>query len=94
MKISQSLRAKIKQQVILELKKEEKKSAVLITSYAFTDKEVNDIIEILPFLRGCEIEKREDKSIIAGFIVSWGSKILDVSLAGRLDTVTAQVSSI
>lgn len=94
MKIDRALRTKIKQHVLEELKKEEKKRAVLITPYVLTDTEVNDIVDTLPFLQGREIEKREDKTLIAGFIITWGSKILDASLAGRLNAVTAQANLI
>lgn len=92
MRIDAALRKKIKRHVLEELKKEEKKSAVLITPYVLTDKETNDIVANLPFLNGREIERREDKALIAGFVVTWGSKILDASLAGRLDKVTTQVN--
>lgn len=92
MRIDATLRKKIKRHVLEELKKEEKKSAVLITPYVLTDKETNDIVANLPFLHGREIERREDKALIAGFVVTWGSKILDASLAGRLDKVATQVN--
>lgn len=85
MKIDSMLRKKIKQRVIQEIKKEAEKKAFLITPYTLDNQEYAKILHAFPFLARYEVQQVQDKSIIAGFVLKWGSKILDASFAGRLD---------
>lgn len=86
MKIDLTVRKKIKQRVLQEIRKEDEKKAFLITPYILNNQEYEKILHTFPFLAQYEVQQVQDKHLIAGFVVKWGSKILDASLATRLDT--------
>lgn len=90
MKISQALKNRLKQAVIREIKKEEEEKAVIVVPYQLREDERDAIVQTLPFLQGRKIDIVQDKRIIAGFIIQWGSKIIDASVKNRIDTLTSQ----
>lgn len=94
MKINPAIREKIKKKVIGEIKRLEKKKALLITPYILDTEEYAKFIDALPFLQEKEVEKIQDKTIIAGFIVKWDSKILDASFATRVNTLATHIRAL
>lgn len=87
MKIDAVLRKKIKTAVLTQLKKEEEEKAFLISPYEIKENELKPFYEVFPFLREKHLETRRDESLLAGFILKWGSKIIDASLAGRINNL-------
>lgn len=90
MKINQSVRKKIRDIVIREVKKEEIGKATLTTPYELTTEDLGLFYNVFPFLQTKQLEKICDKKLIAGFILKWDSKILDLSLVGRIDRLLRQ----
>lgn len=84
MKIDKEIKKELK--VYLEEKlKENKKKAVIFSSYKLSDEEIKIIVEKLPFLTQYTIINLVDSSIFAGIIVEFESKIIDLSLRGQLN---------
>lgn len=83
-----------KQEIKLFLKKklEDEKNKVFVYSpYSLSKEEINQIFEIIPFLKVRPVENIIDRQILAGIKVQYGSKILDLSLNARLKNLASRL---
>lgn len=77
----------IKKDLAARLKEDlasKKKQVVLISAYKLDKKEVDSVMAKIPDLRKADVKYEVDPSIIAGFVIKVGSKVLDLSLSGQL----------
>ena len=66
---------------------EQRDVAYLITPYKFSEKELSLIKEKLPFLKTKRIKNIIDNSLIAGFKIKIGSKVIDYSVKYQLNSL-------
>lgn len=60
--------------------KETKDKALIISAYKMSKDELENIKNSFNFLKGYRLSNRVDTQIIGGFIIKFGSKIIDLSL--------------
>ncbi len=83
MKIDPQLRQELKD--YLQKKLEHEKSRVqIVSAYTLTEHEMNMIHSHFPFLKGADTENVVDKSIVAGVVIKFGTKMIDLSLKTKL----------
>lgn len=83
-----------KQEIKLFLKKklEDEKNKVFVYSpYSLSKEEINQVFEIIPFLKVRPVENIIDRQILAGIKVQYGSKILDLSLNAWLKNLASRL---
>lgn len=56
----------------------------VISAYELTDSEKKSLIEKLPMLKDAKITYLKDPSVLAGVIIKFGSKMIDLSLQNEL----------
>ncbi|MFZ6034909.1 MAG: F0F1 ATP synthase subunit delta [Patescibacteria group bacterium] len=78
-KIKKDLEARLKEDLA-----NKKKQVVLISAYKLDKKELAEVTAKVPVLKKADVRLEVDPSIIAGYIVKVGSKVLDLSLSGQL----------
>lgn len=59
-------------------------TAVVYTPYKLSQNEINSVKKELPFFSKYRIINLVDKDIISGFIIKFGTKIIDVSMRNQL----------
>ncbi len=62
----------------------EKNTVIIITAYKLSDSEIGEIQSNIQVIKGYKTINIVDKSIIAGIIIKFGTKIIDLSLQGQL----------
>lgn len=64
-----------------------KKRITVISSYKLNETDINELYEVFPQLRQAQVDYLVDEDLIAGFIIKIGSKVIDLSLKGRLQNL-------
>ncbi|OGK17375.1 hypothetical protein A2774_04225 [Candidatus Roizmanbacteria bacterium RIFCSPHIGHO2_01_FULL_39_12c] len=62
----------------------EEKNATLISAYKLSEEEINKIKKSFPEIKNYKLSNIIQTEIISGFMLKFGSYIMDFSLAGRL----------
>lgn len=73
---------------------ENKKRALIISSYKMEKSELKDVIEAIPALRLYEITNMVDPKILGGFIIKFDSKIIDFSILSQLNKFKKEIYEI
>jgi ATP synthase F1 delta subunit len=82
MKIDQTIKEDLKE-YFKDRMKQVKEKVIITSAYELSNEEEKTIISSLG-LTGGKIEYKVDRTLLAGVIVTYGSKIIDVSLKGQL----------
>lgn len=86
MKIDPQLQSIVRKHFEEEL--EEKYGRVTITtSYKLDLNEIESITTLFPFFKEKKIDNVVDKNILGGFIIRFGSKLIDISIKSLLQSV-------
>lgn len=86
MKIDPQLQSIVKKHFEEEL--EEKYGRVTITtSYKLDLNEIESITNLFPIFKEKKIDNVIDRSLLGGFIIQFGSKLIDVSIKSLLQSV-------
>lgn len=64
---------------------QKKKQVVLVSAYKLDKKELDAVVAKVPDLKKAQVMLEVDPSIIAGYVIRVGSKVLDLSLKGQLN---------
>lgn len=81
---------KIDATVVQELRKAYKNiresggAVEVISAIELSDSEKKELIEKLPMLKGSDVTYTKDPAILAGVIIKFGSKMIDLSLQNEL----------
>lgn len=78
----------IKKDLAARLKEDlanKRKQVVLVSAYKLDSKELSAIMAKVPDLKKAQVKQEVDPSIIAGYVIRVGSKVLDLSLKGQLN---------
>lgn len=68
--------------------------ALIITAYELEAKQKSRLIKALPYLKNIEIDYLQDKSLIGGFILKYGSTVFDASIKGVVDDLADKLYEI
>jgi F0F1-type ATP synthase delta subunit len=61
-----------------------KRQAIITTAYDLESSEIDKLKRTFKFLNDYELIKKVDKSVLGGFIIQYGTKLIDLSLASQL----------
>lgn len=93
MKIDPNLKKDLKEYLQLRLK-EQNQVVHLISSYEFGEDELAALKSALPMLGKAHIIKTTDPTILGGFILKFGSKMIDLSLKSELQKLQQKLYEI
>ncbi|MDH7476603.1 MAG: F0F1 ATP synthase subunit delta [Microgenomates group bacterium] len=77
----------IKRDLEIKLKEElaeKKKKATVISAYHLSQSDIDDLKKIFPELNKTKIDFEVDPNLIAGYVIKIGSKVVDLSIKGKL----------
>jgi F-type H+-transporting ATPase subunit delta len=86
MKIDFQLKQELKQYVLDRMDKEKRK-VTIISAYPLTDKELIILKQNIDVLDNTKIENKIDENLIAGVVIKFGTKLIDLSLKGELQNL-------
>lgn len=61
-----------------------RKRVIIVAPYHLDESELNAIQEKFTLLQKAQIVQEEDKSLVGGFIIKFGSKMIDLSIKSEL----------
>lgn len=64
-----------------------KKTVTIVSAYQLNKEDIDEIMNQFPELLNKPLKYQIDKTIIAGYIIKIGSKMIDISLKGRLQNL-------
>lgn len=70
------------------------KKAIIITPYKLDTKQRSAIVKAFPYLEKAGVENIQDKSLIGGFILKYGSTVFDASIKGAVDDLADKLYEI
>lgn len=77
-----------------ELIKKEKEKVTLVSGHDLGKNDLESLFKIIPSLRNSQLAIVIDKNIFAGVIIKVGSKVIDLSLSGRLKNLKNAIHEI
>lgn len=83
MKIDPHIREELKKYLEHKIV-EQKKRVIIISPYTLSPQEIETIIALFPYIKESELVNRVDREILAGVIIRFGTKVIDLSLASQL----------
>ena len=93
MKIDPNLKEDLKQYI--QKKNDHQKSIVtVVSSYTLSNEELNSLKNNIPVLKDAEIHQEIDTDIMAGVIIKFGSKMIDLSLKSELQKLQQKIYEI
>lgn len=63
---------------------EEKKRVTVLSAYSLSKEELNQITTLFPYLRESSLVNRVDPDVIAGIVIMFGTKRIDLSIGTQL----------
>jgi len=85
MKIDPQIKKDLKIRLKKDLEKK-KNQVVIVSAYKLSQNETESLLKSFPELRKEAVEYEIDPNILAGYIIKKGSRILDISLSGKLQS--------
>lgn len=64
-----------------------KKKVMVISAYKLNDKDIEDLKRTITGLSQSQVEYKVESDLIAGYVIKVGSKVVDLSLKGRLQSL-------
>lgn len=65
--------------------------AVIYSTYKLSDEEIKKILDKFPNLKNFKIKNIVDKSLIAGIMIVYSDKIIDLSFKNRLKVISQKL---
>lgn len=90
MKISARLKEDLKR-YLLRRRLEEAEKVTIVSAYKLSAKEVENIKKRIPDIKKSEVHVEVDESLMAGVLVQKGSKIIDLTLRGRMQSLEKSI---
>jgi F-type H+-transporting ATPase subunit delta len=92
MKLNQQLKQELKEYVTRRL--HDRSSHVeVVSSYKLNDEEIDGLRKNISILEKAEITNSIDPSLLAGVIIKFGSKMIDLSIRGELQKLKTKLTS-
>lgn len=86
MKVDSQLKEDLKNYLEKKIKEKSKK-VTLVTAYPLMQIDIEVLHRNIPGLKNVQIENFVDKKILAGFVLKFGSQIIDLSLKSQLESL-------
>lgn len=86
MKIDPQIKSELKLK-LKEVLASAKKRVWVTSAYELGSEEIEKLYQAIDGLRQSQIDYAVDKSLIAGYVIKVGSKVIDLSLRGRLQSL-------
>jgi F-type H+-transporting ATPase subunit delta len=86
MKINATLKARLKKNLIEQIKHPGERDVVVTSAYPLTKEEMSQLKKI-EYLKDARLENKVDESLIGGLVITDGSRIMDISLKGKMNTI-------
>jgi len=90
MKIDKAIKEDLKKVFQRELA-ERKKRVVLFSPYKLSRVEMNNLKTVFPQIKNCLLTNQVDKSLLAGFIIKQGTKVIDLSVKSKLNKIRSEI---
>ena len=90
MKINPQLKEELKTHLNDQIQKE-KERLLIMSAYTLSQKEIQAILSSFPELTTREYENVVDTSLMGGFVLRFGSKIVDLSIRTILQTFSKSI---
>lgn len=65
--------------------------AVVFSTYRLSEKEIQEIIKKILILKNYKITNKIDKSLIAGIVIKFSDKVIDLSFKNRLKIISQKL---
>lgn len=85
MELTPALKQKLKSLISEKVRELAEQQVVITSAVALTDSQKKDFTAAFPKLKGAPVTYKHDQSLIAGFVIEFGSSIIDASLASQID---------
>ena len=85
MKINPELKEELKKHLDFELQKSKEK-VIIFSPYVLGQDEINSLLNCFPYLKNKSIENIMDSTLIAGVVIQYSSKVIDLSIKSALHT--------
>lgn len=93
MKIDPNLKEDLKQYIQNRMS-HQKNIVTLVSPYTLSTEEINSLTANLPLLHDAEIKQEKDTDIMAGVVIKFGSKMIDLSLKSELQKLQQKLYEI
>lgn len=87
------LKNELKDFVLQKMHKQAQRVQIL-SPYPLSQEELSLVKKELPFLQEAELENVVDKTLLAGIVLKFGSKMIDLSVKGELRHIKNMVQNI
>lgn len=87
MKIDPRIKEELKQFLLQKTSSDSKPRVVIRASYILSDQEIADLSAKIPLLKNAHIIPKSDPSILGGFMIEFGSSIIDLTLNSELQSL-------
>jgi len=74
----------------LEKIKEKNDEVTIVSAYSLSKSEIDDLKSTLPEIKSAKVNNEVDETLIAGYIIRKGSKMIDLSLQQQLRKLQQQ----
>ncbi len=85
MDLTPALKQKLKSLVSEKVRELAEQQVVVTTAVALSESQKKAFQTTFPKLDGVTVTYKQDNSLIAGFVIEFGSSIIDASLASQID---------
>ncbi|MGB4966192.1 MAG: F0F1 ATP synthase subunit delta [Microgenomates group bacterium] len=85
MELTPALKLKLKSLISEKVRELAQQQVVITSAVALSDSQKKDFAATFPKLKGAPVTYKHDSSLIAGFVIEFGSSIIDASLASQID---------
>ncbi len=93
MKIDTNLKEDLKQYIQNRMS-HQKSIVTLVSPYTLSAEEISSLTANLPLLQDAEIKQEKDTDIMAGVVIKFGSKMIDLSLKSELQKLQQKLYEI
>lgn len=88
MKINAALKLQLKRKLVEQIKNPEKREIVVKSAEALSPAQIEKLQSDVSILQGATLQNVIEPSLIGGLVIIDGSRIIDVSISGRLQQLT------
>ena len=90
MKLNPQLKSELKEYITKRLH-DQTTYVEVVSPYQLTQSELDDLKQNIPVLHHARLENTVDRSILAGVIIKFGSKMIDLSINGELQDIRQRI---
>lgn len=85
MELTPALRLKLKSLISEKVRELADQQIVITSAVTLSDSQKKDFVAAFPKLKGASVTYKQDTALIAGFVIEFGSSVIDASLASQID---------